>query len=122
MNETTRDPLLLEAFAAAREDLADEAMTRAVLARTARTRWLRLGGLATALLVAVLTTWLALGMTLEDFAFGIAEALMTPLVDLGEGWLAFFLLPVNTVGSLLVLVLKLARMAWKRATGAALPI
>jgi hypothetical protein len=122
MNETTRDPLLLEAFDAAREDLADEAMTRAVLARTTKSRWLRLGVVGAVALAVLLTSWLALGVTLQDFAFGIADALMTPLVDLGEGWLAFFLLPVNTVGSLLVLVLKLLRMGWKRATGAALSI
>ena len=122
MNETTRDPLLLDAFATAHEDLADDAMTKAVLARTRRTRWVRRGGLAAVVLTALLSSWLALGVTLKDFAFGIANGLMTPLVDLGEGWLAFFLLPVNTVGSLLVLVLKLLRMAWKRATGAALPL
>ena len=122
MNETTRDPLLLDAFATAREDLTDDAMTKTVLARTRRTRWLRLAGLAAVLLAALLSTWLSLGMTFKDFAFGIAEALMTPLVDVGEGWLAFVLLPVNTVGSMAVLLLKLMRMAWKRATGAALPI
>ena len=38
----------------------------------------------------------------------------------GEGWLALAFMPVNNIASLSVLTAKLALMAWKRLTGAAL--
>ena len=44
----------------------------------------------------------------------VAQGLSISLVDLGEGWLAWVLAPVNSVASLLVLSVKALRMGAAR--------
>jgi hypothetical protein len=113
-----RDPLLQSLFAEAEQHLEGEALTTRVLARTRRARYLLLGGAGAAVLAALAITWLLFGIPLFEFAVLVASLLTTPLVELGEGWLALALLPVNTVASVLILSLRAMRVFHKKIVGA----
>ena len=107
------DPRLQELFAARREELDGEAFTDRVMARTRYLKY-RVPALIAGITVMVVLVSLLLMPALEGFAYYVAVGLTTALIDLGEGWLAFFLAPVNTVGSLLILSAKLIRVAQKK--------
>ena len=118
MNTDQRDPFLQSLFAEAEQNLEGEALTGRVMARTRSFRYLLLGGAAASSLVVLTGAWLLFGMPLFEFAVLISQVLATPLVDLGEGWLALLLLPVNTLASLLVILLRGLRILQKRIIGA----
>ena len=107
------DPRLQALFAEKREELDGEAFTALVMARTRFLKY-RMPALIAGIAAVVVLVSLLLMPALEGFAYYIAVGLTTSLIDLGEGWLAFFLAPVNTVGSLLILGAKLVRMAQKK--------
>jgi len=118
MTNEDRDPLLQSLFAEAEQELDGSALTAQVMARTRSFRLTLLAGGAFALVLLLATARLVFGVPLFDFAVLISEVLATPLVNLGEGWLALLLLPVNTIASLLVIMFKALRVFQKKVAGA----
>jgi hypothetical protein len=118
MTTDQRDPFLQSLFAEAGQQLEGEAFGARVMARTRRLRYLALAGGAALALTVLSGAWLLFGLPLFEFAVLLSQALATPLFNLGEGWLALVLLPVNTVASVLVIALKALRMLHKRIYGA----
>jgi hypothetical protein len=119
MTTDQRDPLLQALFADAEQELAGEALTARVMAKTRRRRYGVLAALAAGALLVLTATWLAFGMPLFEFAVLVSMALTTPLVDLGEGWLALLLLPLNTVAGVLLILLRGLRVAQRKLLSAA---
>lgn len=114
------DARLESLFAEAKRDLEGEAITAQVMSRTRNRLFTMLGGGALLGLVALLVGWYVFAGPLLDFAVLVSELLTNPLVDLGEGWLALVLLPVNNIASILVLSTKVSLLAWKKLTGTSL--
>jgi hypothetical protein len=114
-----RDPILQNLFAESQHDLDGEAFTASVMARSRFSRYQRIlpwiGG-ALALAVSLL-----LLIPLQEFGVLIAlfftDILTITLIDLGEGWLALVLSPVNNIASLIVLGVKALRMGRKKIIG-----
>ena len=117
MTNESRDPLLQSLFRDAVEELDGTALTARVMTRTRSYKLLILAGGASIALALLAGAWLIFGLPLFDFALLLSSVLGTPLFDLGEGWLALLLLPVNTVASLLVVLFKALRVFQKRIAG-----
>lgn len=113
----TRDPRLQTLFRQAEEPLDGNAITARVMART-RTRqaWFWGSGFAAAL-AGVLATWLTLGVPLLEFAVEVSNLLTMSLIDLGDGWLALILLPINSLAGVLALTAKTALLLRKKIIG-----
>ena len=116
MNED-RDPYLETVFARAEQELDGRAITARVMARTRGFKLLLLAGGASAAVLLLAGARLIFGIPLFEFAMLISQVLATPLFDLGEGWLALLLLPVNTVAGLLVILFRALRVLHKRMAG-----
>ena len=115
-----RDPTIEKLFREAQRELADEAITERVMAGT-RQRLVRMAALALAgSVVVLLVAWYLFAGPLLEFAVLISQFLTNPLFDLGTGWLALVLLPINNIASILVLSTKLSLLAWKKLTGSSL--
>lgn len=115
-----REPSLENLFAEANRDLEGEAITAQVMARTRnRLVTLAVGGISVSL-VALLIGWYLFAGPLLEFAVLISQFLTNPLVELGEGWLALALMPINNFASITVLLAKGAMMGWKKLTGTSL--
>jgi len=108
-----RDPRLQALFADVKNGLEEELFVTDVMVKTRFIRY-RLPAMLAAASLIVLIFALVLAPSLQGFALVIAWGMTTPLIELGEGWLAWTLLPINTVGSLLILVAKLIRMGQKK--------
>ena len=104
MNEI-RDPRLDALFHQSAEELPGEAFTDRVMARSRFLKY-RLQAFAAGTLLLLLVAAQIMLPSMRDFSLMIAWGLTTNLFDLGEGWLAFAMSPINTVGSLLVLCFK----------------
>ena len=112
-----RDPLLQSMFDDARTELSDTSFTDRVLTRS-RQRQYRLGaGLTSAALIA-LTVFLLFAPPLSDLARSLGELITLSLVDLGEGWAAWVLAPLNNLASLLIMSAKLFFIIRKKARAA----
>ena len=107
------DPFLESLFAEAEQDLRDADFTALVMSRIRRRNARTLLGWVTAGVALVIVTWF-LAPSLGEFGRLATQALTSDLFDLGDNWPAWLLAPVNNIGSLLVLVFKLARMTWKK--------
>lgn len=118
MKTEQRDPFLQSLFTEAEQALDGAKLTARVMARTRKRKLLLLCAGVAASLAALAGTWLLFGIPLYEFAVLISGALATPLINVGEGWLALLLLPVNTLAGLLVMSIKGARMIHKRISGA----
>lgn len=115
-----RDPNLESLFAEAKRDYEGEAITEQVMAKT-RNRLVSKAAAGTAFsLVVMLAAWHVFAGPLLDFAVLVSQFLTNPLVDLGEGWLALVLMPINNIASISVALGKLSLMAWKSLTGTSL--
>ena len=114
------DAKLESLFAEAKCDFEGEAITAQVMTRTRNRLFTLLGGGALLSLVALLIGWYVFSGPLLDFAVLVSEFLTNPLIDLGEGWLALALLPINNIASILVLTTKVSLLAWKKLTGSSL--
>ena len=112
-----RDPFLETLFAEARQELDGKVITTQVMARTRSVKLLLLVGGVSAALILVAGARLIFGIPLFDFAVLISQVLATPLFNLGEGWLALLLLPLNTIASLLVVLFKALRIFQKKSAG-----
>ncbi|MCZ6889646.1 MAG: hypothetical protein O7H39_14230 [Gammaproteobacteria bacterium] len=107
-----RDPVLKSLFAESQHDLDGEAFTARVMDRT---RYLRYRTLAVwgsvGLALAVGASLFAVPLQTAQL---IAEVLTTALIDLGDGWLAWVLSPVNSVAALLAVSVKAIRVCRKK--------
>jgi len=111
-----RDPRLQALFADTQGELDGEEFVTRVMAQTRKPKQLLIAGLAGLTLLLIAGIWL---FSLPAFAITqvIATALTTTLIDLGEGWLAWILSPINNIASLLILSLKGLRMIQKKVRG-----
>ncbi len=112
------DPRLQSLFDQATQELDGEAFTANVMARTRYARF-RLRAMYTAVGLAVVACALLLAPSLQEFSLLVARALTASLIDLGDGWLAIFLSPVNTIGSLIIIAAKAIRMGQRKIMGMA---
>lgn len=112
-----RDPLLKTLFAEAPHDLDGKAFTARVMARTRGRKYRVIAGWFLVILALAALAWF-FALPLQEIAQLIAQGLTISLFDLGEGWLAWFLLPVNNIASLLVLSIKAIRIVRKKIRNA----
>lgn len=118
MITNSQDQLLQSVFAEARQDLEDETLTKRIMAKTRRVLYM-LAAAALSLAVVLLTgVWLIFGMPLLEFAVLISQFLTMALIDLGEGWLALVLMPLNNIASLIVITAKAIHLGWKKVLSA----
>jgi hypothetical protein len=109
-----RDTLLQSLFTESQQELDGEEITARVMAKTRHAKNLLLAGGLSAALVILALTWLIFAMPLLEFAVLVAQGPTMTLVDLGEGWLALAFLPVNNIGSLLIITARVIRVLHKR--------
>ena len=108
-----RDPGLQSLFRQANAQLDGEAFTAQLMTRTRNQRLRVVAGWSSVALLLLACIWL-LVLPLQEFAQLMTLILTSSLIDLGEGWLSWFLLPINNIGSVLVLSIKLMRMGSKK--------
>lgn len=113
-----QDQMLQSVFAEARQDLDGEALTAKVMAKTRHLLYLLAAGGFSLAVVLLVGTWLIFGLPLLEIAVLISQFLTMTLVDLGEGWLALVLMPVNTIASVFVVTAKGIHLGWKKLVGA----
>jgi len=111
-----RNQELLDLFADATENLDSEAFTAQVLARTIRRKRTTIAAVAGLAVVMIALVWV-FSTPLQEFSVLVAKGLASPLIELGDIRLSWLFAPVNNVASLLVLIVKLSRVAWKRMSG-----
>lgn len=114
------DTGLQSLFRQAEEPLDGEAITARVMAAARARRAWRWGGGVAAILIGVLATWLTLGVPLLVFAVQVSDLLTMSLVDLGEGWLAVILMPLNSLAGLLALTAKGIQLLRRKVLGTSL--
>jgi hypothetical protein len=111
------DPILESLFADAEQDLQDADFTAQVISRIRRRNTGMLLSWVTGGIVLMTVTWLV-ALPLGEFGRLAAQALTSALFDLGSSWPAGLLAPINNVGSLLLLALKVGSMTWKKIRSA----
>jgi hypothetical protein len=111
------DLQLQDLFAQAAEPLGGDELCNRVMAAARKRKWLAWSGLAAAALLTVVVGWQLLAVSLLEFAVIVSGTLTTNLVDLGEGWLALILLPVNSIGGLLAIAVRAAQLIRRRMVG-----
>lgn len=108
-----RDPLLQALFAETQQELDGAVFIDQLGARITRLKYLVIAaGIGLALLL-FLFAWL-FALPLQGLAVSISQILTTALFDLGEGWLAWMLTPINNIASILVASIKVFRMGRKK--------
>ena len=120
MMTDTRDPVLLELFDNARQEFEGQDMTAKVMVKTRKRLATMAAVAATVSLIVLLISWYLFSMPLLEFAVLISQFLTNPLLDLGEGWIALAVLPINNFASIAVLLTKVLLMSWKKLTGTTL--
>ena len=108
MTSNGHDPALQHWFVEASQDLEGERITAQVMARTQKVKLQVLAGVVLTGLIVLLLSWLVFAGPLRDFALLLSGLLATPLIDLGEGWLALVFMPLNTGASIAAVVGKVA--------------
>ena len=108
-----RDAVLLELFTEADTALEGGAFTESVLKRTYGLV-IRLGLVAAAVVTVVLASALVMGLSPWLVAQQLSNVLTTSLIEMGEGWMAWVLAPINSIGGALIIAAKGARMLYKR--------
>lgn len=117
-----QDPMLQNLFAEACEELQGNEITERVMARTRTAKYLFLTAVSFTVVVILLISWLVFAGPLLDFALLVSGVLTMTLVDLGEGWLALALMPVNNIASLFVLMGKAALIVRKKLLNRSLAV
>ncbi|MDA0791092.1 MAG: hypothetical protein O2780_16740 [Proteobacteria bacterium] len=115
-DEPALDPMLNDLFRSARQDLPPEPFTGNVLNRTRSFQAWLLAGTGVAMLLLLPIGWV-FSTPLQELALALVNALATPILSLGEGWIGLLLMPVNNVGSAALVVVKLLRVSWRRVSG-----
>lgn len=118
MIANNQDQILQSAFADARQDLDDETLTASIIAKTRKSFYLFAGGAIAVAILLLTGTWLIFGLPLLEFAVLISQFMTVALFDLGEGWLALALMPINNIASLMVISAKAIHLGWKKLIGA----
>jgi hypothetical protein len=108
-----RDPVLSSLFASSIVDQDDKEFTEHVVAKTRSFRYKIVAGLLAVALVLVAFAWI-FSLPVQEILQLITQGLTTRLADLGDGWPAWILAPINNVASVLVLSLKAIRMLRKK--------
>lgn len=116
MMTDNRDPFLESLFDEAESEFEGELFTAQAMAQSQKFKYRLLAAGAGVVLLFALSAWL-LAIPVQEFALIFTEFFGTALFDLGDSSAAWILSPVNNIASLLVLLLKLMRMGWKRITG-----
>ena len=104
MNEI-RDPRLDALFNQACEPLDNDAFTDKVMSRSRFLKYRSHAMIAGTVLILLMAAQIFVP-AMRDFALMVAWGLTTNIIDLGDGWLAFAVSPINTVGSVLVFLFK----------------
>lgn len=112
-----REPKLQDLFAQAAEPLAGDEICGQVMAAARKRKILAWAGAAAAAVLAVVVTWQLLGVSLLEFAVIVSGTLTANLVDLGEGWMALILLPINSLGGLLAIAARATQLIRRRMVG-----
>lgn len=112
-----RDPILQQLFVEAHEELDGEMFTARVMQRSRFARYRTAAGWLAAALVLVVGAGV-LFTPLQDLALLLGQGLTTALVDMGDGWWALVVSPINSVASVLVLLVKGTRMAMSKVRSA----
>ena len=112
-----RDPRLQALFADTQGELDGEEFVTRVMAKTRKPKQLLIAGLAGLALLLVAGIGL-LSLPAFEISQVIATALTTTLIDLGEGWFAWILSPVNNIASIVALSIKAIRVIQKKVRGA----
>ena len=108
-----RNKDLLNLFVDEGQELDGEAFTTRVMAQT-NNRRIRIVATAASLAVILMAMVWVFSAPLQEFALIVSQGLATPLVELGDNRLAWIFAPVNNVAGLLVLIVKLVRVGWKK--------
>ena len=103
-------------LSASSADQTAEAFTAGVMSKTRSLKFRVIAGLLGFIAVLLLAAWL-MGIPVQNFAQLMAHGLSANIINLGDGWLAWGLAPVNNIGGLLLLVWKGLRMMRKRLSG-----
>lgn len=111
-----RDPLLQTLFAEAQHDLDGEAFTALVMTQTRNLQYRLIAGLICVALMLATCAWLL--AIPQEFGQLIAQLLSRSLIDLGDSWIAWLFLPVNNIGSLLIVSVNAIRVFRKKFIGA----
>jgi hypothetical protein len=111
-----RDPMLQEFFMDASQELEGEDFTSQVLARTRSFKLRIVAALAGILLGVFAFAWF-FSVPLQEFALMLAKGLTASLIDFGDSWLGWAMAPINTIGGLLLISVKLVRVFWKKISG-----
>ncbi len=115
-DQSPLDPVLDNLFRSAREELPPEPFTGNVLNRTKSFQTWLLTGLGASLLLLLPIFWV-FSAPLQAFALLMINTFGTPILSLGEGWIGLLLMPVNNVGSVALIIVKVARVSWRKITG-----
>ena len=112
-----RDPFIQNLFAESQADIQDDEFTDAVMARVdglkRRLLYLLLGSLAAFFACSLLFSWPILGMFTA-----LTQFLSTEIFYIGDAAVAMFLSPINNIATFLVIVWRIVRFGWTRATQA----
>jgi len=108
-----RNQDLQDLFSETGHELIDDVFTSQVLSQTNRRRNRVFAVVAGVAVVLMAIVWI-FSAPLQEFAMLVGQGLATPLVELGDNRLAWVFTPVNNIASLLVLLVKIIRMAWKK--------
>ena len=92
-----RDAVLQTLFADANKELAGEEFTPGVIAKTYSPRNRLLAASAGLVLIMAMCVWV-FDLPLFVFSQRVSQVFTIALFDLGEGWLAWVLAPVNNIG------------------------
>lgn len=113
----SRDAVLQTFFADANKELGGEDFTPRVLAKTYSLRNRLLAASAGLVLVLATIVWI-FNLPLFAVTQQVSQVFTIALFDLGEGWLAWVLAPVNNIAGLLILCVKAVRVIRKKLVGA----
>lgn len=94
------DPVLQALFDAARNERIGNGFTRQVMVEVGKSRRRTIALWIGVCLLAVVALWWLAG-PVSGLVMLIAGLLPESLFDLGEGWIAVFLAPLNSVGTLI---------------------
>lgn len=112
-----RDAVLQGLFEEANMELSGDTFTPRVMAKTYSLRNRLLAVSAALVLILAIFTWL-FELPLFGLVRQASQVFTFALFDLGEGWLAWILAPLNSIGGLLLLSAKAARVIHKKMIGA----
>ena len=110
-----RDPILQALFMTESEDLPGDEFVAGVMRRTSRRKhYIYLAGLGGTIIL-VLLSWM-FAWPLTDVAMAFSRMMGIEIIPLGNNLVNLLLLPVNNLATLLIVVWRVARLGWQRAS------